>query len=187
MTCCRSALPQDFGSFERHRSIRMARNDARSVVARRASCGYLGRIDQRASRIRAGLARGHGFEIRSASSRRIGVEFDSQFIGIEIAGKNLYPKGMPAIVRLDVQGVQSAQCSNAGRCPVATGADCANLTVLGCALMITRSGGKIMILRIFADGTGGGEFRSEPRHALADASQPFRRHTLFHPAHKTPG
>ena len=60
-----SALPQDLGSFERHRSICMIRNDARSVVTRRASCGYLGRIDKPTRGSRAGLARSHGFEIRS--------------------------------------------------------------------------------------------------------------------------
>jgi hypothetical protein len=88
-------------SFERHRSVRVVRNDTRGIVARRTSCGHLSRIDERAGGIRACLRCRHNFDSGSIFLHGVRVELHAQMFWVELARKYLYPEEMPAIAGLD--------------------------------------------------------------------------------------
>src|ERR1035441_4657193 len=166
---CPSALPKNLMSFERDRSVRMSGDDARRVVTCGTSCGYLARIDLRASGIRTGLAWCHSFENRSAFLNWACVEFDPQFIRTEVTHENLDLEEMPAVASLDVYHAKAHRLPMPSDIQLPLEETDAKRTVPRCTLAVTPSRGKIVILRIFADGTAGGKLWSEPGHTLADA------------------
>ena len=86
---------------------------------------------------------------------------------------------MPAVARLDFHRTKAHRVPMPVDVLSPVKQTHAKLAVLRCTLAVTRSGRQIVILCVFADGTGSREFRGEPRHALADASHPLGWDALF--------
>ena len=157
----------------------MLGNNASGVILSGTSCRYLSRISCSSLRICAAFTYSHQFYRRSTFLARIRVEFNLQFIRIEVSRNHLYSKEMLPIMRLDAYRTNAHVIPMLSDILLPLEQTYANLTIRNRALTITRGSRKIVTLRILADGTGRGELRSEPRHTLADASQPLRGHTFF--------